>query len=134
MPESLTRRESAYVNLWGVRLHVGMASGFSSERCPASPRNRVRLQVGIASGIASEYLAGISRNLHTSSSRHARRFAPRFDSFAVTCGQAKLHEARDGLVERIGMLTGRGEHHAALERCNDLKGPRFRIRSADPLG
>jgi hypothetical protein len=63
MPESLTRRESAYVNLWGVRLHVGMASGFSSERCPASPRNRVRLQVGIASGIASEYLAGISRNL-----------------------------------------------------------------------
>ena len=64
MPESLTRRESAYVNLWGVRLHVGMASGFSSERCPASPRNRVRLQVGIASGIASEYLAGISRNLH----------------------------------------------------------------------
>jgi hypothetical protein len=65
MPESLTRRESAYVNLWGVRLHVGMASGFSSERCPASPRNRVRLQVGIASGIASEYLAGISRNLHS---------------------------------------------------------------------
>src|ERR1700747_2708352 len=65
MPESLTRRESAYVNLWGVRLHVEMASGFSSERCPASPRNRVRLQVGIASGIASEYLAGISRNLHT---------------------------------------------------------------------
>src|ERR1700752_2937891 len=64
MPESLTRRASAYVNLWGVRLHVGMASGFSSERCPASPRNRVRLQVGIASGIASEYLAGISRNLH----------------------------------------------------------------------
>ena len=63
MPESLTRRESAYVNLWGVRLHLGMASGFSSERCPASPRNRVRLQVGIASGIASEYLAGISRNL-----------------------------------------------------------------------
>jgi hypothetical protein len=63
MPESLTRRESAYVNLWGVRLHVGMASGFTSERCPASPRNRVRLQVGIASGIASEYLAGISRNL-----------------------------------------------------------------------
>ena len=40
------------------------ASGFSSERCPASPRNRVRLQVGVASGIASEYLAGISRNLH----------------------------------------------------------------------
>jgi hypothetical protein len=66
MPESLTRRESAYVNLWGVRLHLGMASGFSSERCPASPRNRVRLQVGIASGIASEYLAGISRNLHES--------------------------------------------------------------------
>ena len=65
MPESLTRRESAYVNLWGVRLHVGMASGFSSERCPASPRNRVRLQVGIASGIASEYLAGISRNLQS---------------------------------------------------------------------
>jgi hypothetical protein len=43
-----------------------MASGFSSERCPASPRNRVRLQVGIASGIASEYLAGISRNLQMS--------------------------------------------------------------------
>jgi hypothetical protein len=69
MPESLTRRESAYVNLWGVRLHVGMASGFSSERCPASPRNRVRLQVGIASGIASEYLAGISRNLQPPAAR-----------------------------------------------------------------
>jgi len=40
----------------------------------------------------------------------------------------------DGLVERIGILIGTGEHHAALERCNDLKGPRFRIRSADPLG
>jgi hypothetical protein len=66
MPESLTRREGAYVNLWGVRLHVGMASGFTSEWRPASPRNRVRLQVGIASGIASEYLAGISRNLHWS--------------------------------------------------------------------
>jgi hypothetical protein len=26
------------------------------------------------------------------------------------------------------------EHHAAFERCNDLKGPRFRIGSADPLG
>ena len=69
MPESLTRRESAYVNLWGVRLHVEMASGFSSERCPASPRNRVRLQVGIASGIASEYLAGISRNLQPGGKR-----------------------------------------------------------------
>jgi len=64
MPESLTRRESAYVNL-GV-------SGFTSESRPASPRNGVRhhlgiasgFQVGIASGIASEYLAGISRNLH----------------------------------------------------------------------
>jgi hypothetical protein len=45
-----------------------MASGFTSERCPASPRNRVRLQVGIASGIASEYLAGISRNLQSEAS------------------------------------------------------------------
>ena len=59
---------------------------------------------------------------------------PRFDSFAITCGQAELHEAGDGLVERIGILISTGEHHAALERCNDLKGPRFRIRSADPLG
>jgi hypothetical protein len=70
----------------------------------------------------------------TSSSRHARRSAPRFDSFAITCGQAELHEAGDGLVERISILISTGKHHAALERCNDLKGPRFRIRSADPLG
>src|ERR1700720_4094015 len=62
------------------------------------------------------------------------RFAPRFDSFAITCGQAELHEAGDGLGERISILISTGKHHAALERCNDLKGPRFRIRSADPLG
>ena len=88
MPESLTRRESAYVNLWGVRLHVGMASGFSSERCPASPRNRVRLQVGIASGIASEYLAGISRNLQGET---RRRF---FDSEALARTGARRRSSR----------------------------------------
>lgn len=79
-------------------------------------------------------VSGVACARGTSSSRHAPRFAPRFDSFAITCGQAELHQAGDGLVERIGILISTGKHHAALERCNDLKGPRFRIRSADPLG
>jgi hypothetical protein len=92
MPESLTRRESAYVNLWGVRLHVGMASGFSSERCPASPRNRVRLQVGIASGIASEYLAGISRNLQGRSNGVLRLG---FDPIAGTYRHARAVRDQD---------------------------------------
>jgi hypothetical protein len=54
MPESLTRREGAYVNLWGVRLHVGMASGFTSESRPASSRNRVRHRLGISGRHQSE--------------------------------------------------------------------------------
>ena len=100
MPESLTRRESAYVNLWGVRLHVGMASGFSSERCPASPRNRVRLQVGIASGIASEYLAGISRNLHVLQLvefRHVPRHHSHVDGLEV--------EDVDDVANRLSLLN-----------------------------
>jgi hypothetical protein len=79
-------------------------------------------------------VSGVACAQGTSSSRHARRFAPRFDGFATTCGQAELHEAGDGLVERISILIGAGEYHTALERCDDLKGSRFRIRSADPLG
>ena len=71
MPESLTRRENAAHIRCGcpascrndVRLHVGMVSGFTSERCPPSCRNGVRLHIGIVSGIVSERLAGIARNL-----------------------------------------------------------------------
>src|SRR5215472_17579381 len=62
MPESLTRRESAYVNLWGVRLHVGMGvrlqlgtvSGITSESRPASSRSRVRHRLGISGRHQSE--------------------------------------------------------------------------------
>jgi hypothetical protein len=41
------------------------------------------------------------------------------------------------LVELNGAKTdrtiGTSEHHAAFERGNDLKGPRFRIGSTDPV-
>ena len=44
-----------------------------------------------------------------------------------------LHEASDGPVKRFRVLIGSGEHHAPFEGGNDLKCPRFRIGSADPL-
>ena len=57
MPESLTCRENAaHVRRGcpasprnGVRLHVGMASGFTLESCPASRRNVWPASLGICS-------------------------------------------------------------------------------------
>ena len=54
MPESLTRRESAYLNL-GV-------SGFTSESRPASPRNIWPASVGICNLVLAMGLSGITKS------------------------------------------------------------------------
>ena len=47
MPESLTRRDTLPKLPVGVRLQIGMVSGFASERRPASTGTGVRHRVGL---------------------------------------------------------------------------------------
>jgi hypothetical protein len=64
----------------------------------------------------------------------ARCPAAHFKRFASPATKEALHEASNGPVKRLCVLISSGEHHAAFQGGNDLKGPRFRIGSADPLG
>jgi hypothetical protein len=64
----------------------------------------------------------------------ARWPAAHFNRFPSLVAKEALHEASDGPVKRFRVLIGSSEHHAPFEGGNDLKGPRFRIGSADPLG
>ena len=49
-------------------------------------------------------------------------------------GQEALHQAGNSPVKRLRVSISPGEHHGAFEGGNYVKGPRFRIGSADPLG
>jgi hypothetical protein len=64
----------------------------------------------------------------------ARWPAAHFNRFDSLVAKEALHKASNGPVKRFRVLIGSGEHHAPFEGGNYLKGPRFRIGSADPLG
>jgi hypothetical protein len=92
------------------------------------------VQIEMSGAPASARVGRVSTRILRSVQTGHPKGPPRVRLLCLADGQKGLYEAGNGLVERIGILTGTGEHHAAFERCNDLKGPRFCIGSADPLG
>jgi hypothetical protein len=105
-------------------------SGATGAAPNAMPTWKGTTRRGAAPAITDE--AGVPCAAPSLSGRRWRARA--FGSLRRTGWSEGLHQAGDRLVECLDILIGAGEHHAALEPGEDLKGPGFPIGPADSPG